>query len=194
MVDVVTELAREDALSEFLYADDLVLMSETIKGLWNKFLKWKEDFERKGLKVNLRITKVMVSSSITKDDMSKSKVHPCGFCSLRAKANSILCVQCGKWIHGRCVGVKRVIPKFSRNIKCKKCEWNIGEAVEQGVKLRDEVETEFSYLGDRVRAGGGCEAVVTARKRCAWVKFMECGELLHGRFPRKLKGLSIRVM
>ena len=30
MVDVVTEFAREDVLSELLYADDLVLMSETI--------------------------------------------------------------------------------------------------------------------------------------------------------------------
>ena len=28
-------------------------MSETVKGLRNKFLKWKEAFENKGLKVNL---------------------------------------------------------------------------------------------------------------------------------------------
>ena len=27
-------------------------------------------------------------------------------------------------------------------------------------------------------AGGGCEAAVTARTRCGWVTFMECGELL----------------
>ena len=38
LVDVVTEFAREGALSELLYADDLVLMSETIKGLRNKLL------------------------------------------------------------------------------------------------------------------------------------------------------------
>ena len=31
VVDVVTEFAREGALSELLYADDLVLMSETIE-------------------------------------------------------------------------------------------------------------------------------------------------------------------
>ena len=36
-----------------LYADDLVVMSETIEGLMSKFLKWKEAFESKGLKVNL---------------------------------------------------------------------------------------------------------------------------------------------
>ena len=33
------------------------------------------------------------------------------------------------------------------------------------------------------------EAAVTARTRCRWVKFMECGELLYGRrFPLRLKG------
>ena len=53
VVDVVTEFAREGALSELLYADDLVLMSETFVGLRNKFLKWKEDFYGKGLKVSI---------------------------------------------------------------------------------------------------------------------------------------------
>ena len=38
----------ECALSELLYADDLVLMIETIDGLRNKFFKWKEAFESKG--------------------------------------------------------------------------------------------------------------------------------------------------
>ena len=37
--------------------------------------------------------------------------------------------------------------------------------------------------------GGGCEAAVTARTRCGWVKIRECGELLYGRrFPLMLKG------
>ena len=49
VVDVLSEFAREGALSELLYADDLVLMSETIEGQWNKFLKLKESFESKGL-------------------------------------------------------------------------------------------------------------------------------------------------
>ena len=74
-------------LSELLYADDLVQMSETIEGLGNKFLKWKESFESMDLKVNLGKTKVMVCGGITKDGMSKSKVDPCGICSLKVKAN-----------------------------------------------------------------------------------------------------------
>ena len=54
------------------------------------------------------------------------------------------------------------------------------EAVRQEEKLCDEVETvrEFTYLGDKVSASGGCEAAVTARTRCFGVKFRECVELL----------------
>ena len=68
------------------------------------------------MKVNLEKTKEMSSSGITKDGMSKSKVDPCGACSLRVKANSDLYVQCGKRLHGGCTGMKRVTPKFSINL------------------------------------------------------------------------------
>ena len=48
---------------------------------------------------------------------------------------------------------------------------------------------KFTYLGDRVSAGGGCVAAVTARTRCGWVTFRECSEFLYGRrFPLRLKG------
>ena len=87
-------------------------MSETIKGLRNKFPVWNEALESKGLKANHGKTKVMVCGGITKDGMSKSKVVPCGVSSLRAKANSVLSAQRGKWIHFRCTNVKRLSPKF----------------------------------------------------------------------------------
>ena len=96
MVYLITEFTREGALSELLYADDLVLMNETIEGLRNKLLKWKETFESKDLKAYIGKTKVMVISVIIKDGMSKSKADPFGVGSLRAKANTALCVQCGK--------------------------------------------------------------------------------------------------
>ena len=76
VVDVVTEFAREGALRKLLYADDLVLMSETIEGLRNKFFKWKEAFESQGLKVNLGKIKAMVSGGIAKNGLSNSKVDP----------------------------------------------------------------------------------------------------------------------
>ena len=98
----------------------------------------------------------MVSYGITQVGLSKLKVDPCIVCSLRVEAISVLCVQCGKWICGRCAGVKRVTPMLSRNFTCRICEGNIGEAVEPEEMLCDEVETvrEFTYLSDRVSAGG----------------------------------------
>ena len=190
VVDVVTEFARVGALSELLYADDLVLMSETMEGHRNNFIKWKELFEIKGLKVIFGKTKVLVSGGLTKDGISKSNVDPYVACSWRVKANSVFCVHCGKWIHGSCASVK-MVTQISRNFACRKCEWNIGERVEMEETLVDEIKTvmEFTYLGDSVSAGGGCEAAVTARTRCGWVTFRQCGELLYGRrFPLKLKG------
>ena len=75
----------ECALSELLYADDLVLIRETIKVLVNKLRRLLRARVRK---LTLGKTKVMVSGGFTKDGMSKSKVDPCGVCGLRAKANS----------------------------------------------------------------------------------------------------------
>ena len=48
---------------ELLYADDLVLIAETMEELVGKFEKWKTDLEDKGLRVNAAKTKVMISSS-----------------------------------------------------------------------------------------------------------------------------------
>ena len=54
-----------------------------------------------------------------------------------------------------------------RNLAFWKCERNIREAVEQEETLCDEVETvrQLIYLDDRLTAGGGCEAAVTAKGR-----------------------------
>ena len=52
-----------------------------------------------------------------------------------------------------------------------------------------ETVREFIHVGDGVSAGGGCEAALTARTRCGWVEFRECGELLNCmRIPLRLKG------
>ena len=45
VVDIISEYARERLMNEILYADDLVLMSESMENL-KEFFKWKEAFER----------------------------------------------------------------------------------------------------------------------------------------------------
>ena len=58
---------------------------------------------------------MIVSGSIAKEGLSKCKVDPCGVFHLRVNASSVLCVQCRKWIHGRCIGMKRVTTKFNKH-------------------------------------------------------------------------------
>ena len=109
---MISENARKGLMNEILYADDLVLMSESKQNLKEKFLKWKETFESKGLKVNLKKTKVMVSGS--KGEVLKSKVDPCTNCGKRVKANSVMCTKCGKWMHGGCAKMKRVTSTLAK--------------------------------------------------------------------------------
>ena len=73
----------------------------------------------------------MISGSITKDGLSKSEVDPYGVCSCGVKANTVFCLQCGRWVHGRCAVVKWVTANVSKNIACRTFAWNIGKAAEQ---------------------------------------------------------------
>ena len=57
IVNVITEYAKEGLMNEILYADELVLTSESAENV-RKVLKWKNAFESMGLKVNLK-TKVV---------------------------------------------------------------------------------------------------------------------------------------
>ena len=125
--------------------------------LLNKFRKLKDAFEANGLKVNL-------SGVITKDFIYKCKVHPCGINSLRVKGRSV-CV--GSVVSASMISVlerEKLIYRFqdiflAENVK------EILSTVEQEDKLCDEMEAarDFTYLGDRMSAGGGCEVAVTAR-------------------------------
>ena len=78
------------------------------------------------LKNNLVKAKVMTSGGTIIDGLSKSKVDLCCVCTLRLNVDSLLCVQCGKWIDCRCARIKRVIPTFLRHFAFRKCDGNIG--------------------------------------------------------------------
>ena len=177
VVDVITENARRGGVNELLHGDDLAIMSEDTEDLKEKFWNWKDALESKGLKVNTRKTKVMVSRS--EGELFKSKIDPCGVCGRRVMANSVLCTKCGNWVHGKCAKIKRVTARLAVHFVCSKCKGIMEGTVDSIEKLWDEVETVngFCYLGDRLNASGGFEAAVTARVRIGWVRFRECGEL-----------------
>ena len=81
VIDEVTKNARKGWIKQILYADDLVLMGETMEELRENFDNWKNAFESKGMRVNLGKTKLMVSGM--EEEAFDSKIDPCGVCGTR---------------------------------------------------------------------------------------------------------------
>ena len=77
---------------------------------------------------------VMVSVWITMEGLSTSNAQLCGICGMKVKTNSLLCIKCGKWIHGRCVGMEKKPTVFNK-FSSRKYKGNIGEVVKQEEKL-----------------------------------------------------------
>ena len=94
VVDAVTEQARKGLLNEILYADDRVLMKENLEDLRERFQRWRGALESKGMKVNIRKTKTMVSGA--EGEIVRGKVDPCGIFGKRVMSNAVLCTACKK--------------------------------------------------------------------------------------------------
>ena len=62
-------------MNENLYTDDLVLMSESLDDLRERFPRWRSALEDKRLKVNVGKTKIMVSGM---EEIVLNKIDPCG--------------------------------------------------------------------------------------------------------------------
>ena len=135
---------------------DQILMSKTIKDLKERFRNWKDALQSKGLKVNTRRTKVMVSGS--EGALFKRKIDPCGVCGRRVMANSVLCTKYGNWVHDRCAKIKRVTARLAMYFVYSKGEGIMEGTVDSIEKLCNEVETVngFYYLGDRLNTSGVC--------------------------------------
>ena len=92
VMDILTEDVRDGSLTELLYADDLVLCGESLNKVMDKYGRWKNAMEGKGLRVNVDKTKGM--QLLFGEKSSVSKVDPCGVCSERVGFNSIQCMKC----------------------------------------------------------------------------------------------------
>jgi len=74
-----TKEERGENLKELLYADDLVLMAETEEEVMERFSAWKRGMEKRGLKVNMEKTKMMVHRRKPAVPLERGR-HPCGCC------------------------------------------------------------------------------------------------------------------
>lgn len=72
---------------ELLYADDLVIIAETLEELVNKLKLWKERLDARGMRENMQKTKIMFSGrELNFHDSGK---HPCVICRKGVGSNSI---------------------------------------------------------------------------------------------------------
>ena len=189
VIDVLSEDCRKDGLWNLLYADDLVLMCETIEELEELVLAWKVAFEGKGLKVNMAKTKVMQASG-GKGVTVEAKEDPCGVCGKRVKENLMECTRCRRWVRARCAKVKKVNQQLALSFICSKCVSG-EDLLENDGQYLEGVERvqQFSYLGDMMNEGGGCEIAVSRRCHLGWARFNELAGILCGRrFTWKLRG------
>ena len=109
----------------------------------------------------------MVSGS--KGEVLKSKVDSYANCGKRVMRNLIMCIKCGKLVHGRCAKIKRVTSTRAKCFVCELCVDAKKGIVEPSEEILFFEQTEFvkgfCYLGDRLNVSGGSEAAVTARTR-----------------------------
>ena len=189
-MDVLTEDVRDGSLMELLYADDLVLCGESLNDVMDKYKRWKNAVEGKGLRVSVDKTKGMQLSFGKKS--SVSKVDPCGVCGERVGCSSIQCTKCQRWIHRRCSDVPRQVSLLScrdifvcRTCLCHNCSVVVRLEFKRGEDILEEVE-KFSYLGDMINCFGGASEAVSARIGSAWKKFRELSRVLVGK-----QGLSL---
>ena len=170
---------------ELLYADDLVIIAESIEELVEKIEVWKKGMEEKGLRVNMGKTMCLVSGPQL-DLLRKSGKHPCAVCLKGTGRNCIYCGSCSHWVHKKCSGIAGPLTP-DPNYMCPRC---LGTARPiDGRPLKEvtvgdqklEAVAEFCYLGDMLSGGGGCKLAATVRCKTAWGKFRELLPLLTNR-------------
>ena len=90
---------------EILYADDLMVSAQSMDELLVKLRTWRSEMEKRGLKVNMGKTKLMVSGS-NLDVLRKSGKYPSGVCQAGVGRNAIQHGGCRQWVHKKCSGIK----------------------------------------------------------------------------------------
>ena len=202
VLEALSREFREGLPWELFFADDLVIVADSLEKCVARVKAWKKGMESKGLRVNMKKTMIMVSGPML-DILKDSGEFPCAVCRKGVgKCSAIQCTVCLLWVHNRCKENKRVRKDKKRVRKdddyaCRRCMGDESVRPIDGrpfVKLLvgDEeldVVDNFCYLGDTISAGGGCESAAIARCRSAWAKFRQLLPVLTARsLPLKTKG------
>ena len=169
---------------EDLYANDLVIIAESLEECVRRLLTWKEAMEKKGLRVNAGKTKIMICGTGL-DLLQSSGEFPCAVCGTGVGSNRIFCNGCKHWVHKKCIGLKHL--KKDPDYRCTRCQGTacpLDSRPQNKVQVgpdKPEVVASFCYLGDMLSAAGGCELSTTTRVKTAWKKFKDLLPVLSSR-------------
>ena len=155
---------------EDLYAEDLVIIAESLEECVRRLLTWKEAMEEKGLRVNAGKTKIIICGSGL-DLLQSPGEFPCVVCHTGVGSNSIFCKGCNHWVHKKCSGLKPLTE--GPDYRCTCCQ-GTGRPLE-GRPQREvqvgpdklEVVASFCCLGDMLSAAGGCELLTRTHVKTA---------------------------
>ena len=89
---------------EDLYANDLVIIAESLKKCIRRLLIWKEAMKKKGLRVNAGKIKIMICGKGL-NLLQNSGEFPCAVFRTGVGSNSIFCNWCKHWVHKKCSGL-----------------------------------------------------------------------------------------
>ena len=104
---VRTEDVRDSSLMKLLYADDLVLCGESLNEVTDKYGRWRNTVEGKGLRAN--VNKMKGIQLLIGKKSNVSKVDLCGVCDQQVGCNSLQCTKCQKWVQCCCSDVPRQV-------------------------------------------------------------------------------------
>ena len=104
---------------QLLYADDLVIMADSLEELSVKLERWKAELNAKSLKVNTKKTKIMISKPGA-GLVRKTGKYPCSVCSKGVGSHSIQCTKCKQWVHARCSRDKGKLAEV-KDFVCNSC-------------------------------------------------------------------------
>ena len=107
IMDVLIENVTDSSLMELLYADNLAFCEESLNEIMDKYGRWKNAVQGKGLRVNVDKTKTI--QLLFGKKSSVSKVNSFDVCGERVACNSIQCMKCQRWVHLCCSDVHRKV-------------------------------------------------------------------------------------
>ena len=152
VLEALSQEFRTGCPWENLYADDLVIITESPEELQQTLILWETNMEDKGLQVNMGKTKVLKSGPGL-DALQKSGRDPGDVCLKGVGTNSIFSGGCSSWIHKKCSG----IPGHLKPDASFRCKWCTVQARPRDGRLMIEVTvgqqmlevmSSFCYLGD----------------------------------------------